>query len=393
MNNNELKQTKDRSFLDLLDQDSETLSSIQYHIDTMSNVLSEGGVGGLQYHLDELLALIDNKKLTEEARGLLKESLGIVCSKIAFFHFNKISEIQAAGKTGGGDYHKSELDKYILMAKRFGGNVEGLEVDLLEGNQIFPAAILDQSSEVRDRSMKVIPRTKEFQVSELNNLEETSSTDLERKTLIDGDPNVGKVIHMKQLHWRDENSQELNIIAGKYQLSLLKELKKVEITDLFSEGLHPEFDISARINAIKRDVLPRLPKDPYNDDFTDEQLFYLAYNGAGFIHKALSEEPVNIHCAARTEDLEHIHETVEIKGDTSETRKLYMTKHEELLVGAVSNFLNQNEGASSVVFFGASHDLIPHFLNKYGNEESCPVLESVENTSIIKEFETAFRSQ
>ncbi|QQS59224.1 hypothetical protein IPN35_06620 [Candidatus Peregrinibacteria bacterium] len=212
--------------------------------------------------------------------------------------------------------------------------------------------------------------------------------EVERGVFLVGNSNLGTLVHMHQIHWRNENPRELNVIAGKSQAHLLLKLSRMEIKHLFVEGLHSSFDVERYAERIRKEFLDDLPHDPYSiEEYTEAQFFCLAFIGAPFLHYALNSSNTVLHNATTPEWTKEMTNQLEREGDTDETKKMYMDGQERLLMDLVQDFLKKSPGEKIAIFLGQNHNLVPHIISRYGSDpKSHPRLEGVTNDFLTREF-------
>ncbi len=187
-----------------------------------------------------------------------------------------------------------------------------------------------------------------------------------RKTICPGDPHVGSILWLKQVHQSALSSQDSAIVA-EYQAAMLRSLVDHRPAHVFVEQLrglggiariHPEFDPS----NIRSRVRVVFPNRTVPQTLTSEQLQYLEEYPAAIIYAAL-EDGVTLHPTLDDDADKHIFEMeaalaglIERGLDVPE-RLLAELKvmHEQAAMREVFVFLREHPGTDVALTFGIGH--------------------------------------
>jgi hypothetical protein len=181
---------------------------------------------------------------------------------------------------------------------------------------------------------------------------------IRRETVeLEGNPNVGTIIHLRQMHQTlKENETEAREI-GRYQYEIYQELLKQDIPDVFVEelGLPPTCSFS----------------DSLEGPLSDQGLACFYSMGGAAVY-AQARHGVILHHTQTAEERARIYQVV-----LSSSIQDLMALNESFAPPHVLDFLDQHPGTKVALVFGAVHYFADDLIRLIPDPKKRPVLISV----------------
>jgi hypothetical protein len=244
------------------------------------------------------------------------------------------------------------------------------------GMVLMPESML-AGSENTEKSSKDRMRENVDFVERLRQGDAKISVELEN----DGDPRIGRIINVKQLHNRPEFSAEQKELVAEYQHSILTFLDRHNVDHVFVESLNEDFSAGTDMGKEMRDAVRFVFPGGIPAQFNETQKEMLTEYGAPMI-LAYVKDTVSLHKTYTPQESEAIDSEIRRLGygDPQAVRRMTETR-EELAMREVGRFLNGSPGATVALVFGAAHSF-----GKYVAPADSPSLYSVSYPELIAKF-------
>lgn len=189
----------------------------------------------------------------------------------------------------------------------------------------------------------------------------------------DGNPDVGRIVNIQQLHDRPEFTEKQREFVAEYQFEILRFLNRQEFEHVFVESLYENLRPQDKEGELITDAVKLAFKDGIPSKPNELQKEMLVELGAAQVY-AYFRDSVFLHKTYTPEESRKIDETIEKLGHYSEESfQLMMSRREELATREIELFLSKNRGATVALIFGAFHSF-----KKYFSDADSPALYSVD---------------
>lgn len=172
-----------------------------------------------------------------------------------------------------------------------------------------------------------------------------------------GNPAVGTIVHLRQLHRTGAQDDEASRELGRYQYEIFRELQRQDFQDVFVETL--PFPQTCPVSSPSTGVLNG-----------QNVLGYYTLGGAAVY--ANTRHGVTLRPTQTPEET-----AIMLQSATSLGLQELMDLNESFAPPHVSRFLRTHPGSRAALVFGAGHDFADNFARTYPNPQQRPVLISV----------------
>lgn len=193
-----------------------------------------------------------------------------------------------------------------------------------------------------------------------------------------GNPDVGTIRVLKQVHTIDNLSQDQEIRIGVCQAELLKILLEEKPKHLFVEGHEENIidgDASSLVSSNALSLIERIKAEgKLPEELSDNDYIIISKEGAGLIYKIINSSSV-IHPCISHEDSKQNEE--DLQKFPEKRDEIVMDRREKFAINKIVSFLADNPGETAYLIYGAAHKWGPEdFPEESKGENQRPQIKS-----------------
>lgn len=176
---------------------------------------------------------------------------------------------------------------------------------------------------------------------------------------VDGDPNVGSVVFIRQIHDRPEINNELRIPIGNYQFGIMLYLMSHNATHLFMEGLTEDIPNNPQVEAVN---IGPLANATFHHTLTNQFYIDLTRLMAGDFYAAFYPHDVYQHRTAEPEEEEVVFSIIDSPLSSGTQAEHYtMAVRESLATTQIMRFLRDHPEETAYLIYGSAHEFTDNF--------------------------------